>query len=198
MSAPRIVIAALYKYLGEPMKLLWNQGMKLNTVHVSDVVNAAIELAFNPKANHQCYNIVDDSESTQGTISNILADIFNIKVDYWGIAVSKLAKVQFVFSSPMPAPNCSLMNYVLFLFLRQINMSGVVDEINDKHLGPWAELCQTDKTENTPLTPYMDEELLHYNHLNMSNEKLKSTGYNLRVPIMTTEKIEEVSRKLLN
>lgn len=102
MSAPRIVIAALYKYLGEPMKLLWNQGMKLNTVHVSDVVNAAIELAFNPKANHQCYNIVDDSESTQGSISNILADIFNIKVEYWGIAVSKLAKVQFVRSVLRP------------------------------------------------------------------------------------------------
>lgn len=71
-------------------------------------------------------------------------------------------------------------------------MSAVVDEINDKHMGPWAELCEIDKTENTPLTPYMDEELLHYNHLNLSNEKLKNTGYNLRVPIMTAEKIEEV------
>lgn len=97
--APRIVIAALYKYLGEPMKLLWNQEMKLNTVHVVDVVNAAIELAFNPKANHQCYNIVDDTESTQGIISGILADIFNIKVDYWGVAISKLAKVQFSHST---------------------------------------------------------------------------------------------------
>lgn len=152
---------------------------------MNDVVNAAMELAFNPKANHQCYNIVDDSESTQGTISNILADIFNIKVDYWGIAVSKLAKVQFVFCALHPLLTSSLSGW-------QINMSAVVDEINDKHLGPWAELCQTDKTENTPLTPYMDEELLHYNHLNMSNEKLKSSGYNLRVPIMTTEKIEEV------
>lgn len=92
--APRIVVAALYKYMGEPMKLLWNQAMKLNTVHVDDVTNAAIELAMSPKANHQCYNIVDDTESTQGTISNILTDIFDIKVDYWGIAVSKLAKVQ--------------------------------------------------------------------------------------------------------
>lgn len=81
---------------------------------------------------------------------------------------------------------------IFFSFLAQINMSAVVDEINDKHMGPWAELCQTDKTENTPLTPYMDEELLHYNHLNLSNEKLKNTGYNLRVPIMTTDKIEEV------
>lgn len=71
-------------------------------------------------------------------------------------------------------------------------MSAVVDEINDKHLGPWAELCQTDSTEKTPLTPYLDEELLHYKHLNLSNEKLKNIGYNLLVPIMNTEKIEEV------
>lgn len=71
-------------------------------------------------------------------------------------------------------------------------MFAVVDEINDKHMGPWAELCQTDNTENSPLTPYMDEESLHYNHLNLSNEKLKNIGYELKVPIMNTEKIEEV------
>lgn len=71
-------------------------------------------------------------------------------------------------------------------------MSAVVDEINDKHLDPWAELCRADKTENTPLTPYMDEELLHYNHLYLCNEKLKNIGYDLRVPTMTMEKIEEV------
>lgn len=147
------------------MKLLWNHSMKLNTVHVDDVVAATFELATNPLANKECYNIVDDSQSTQGTISNILGDIFNIKVDYWGVVLSNLTK---------------------------LNMSAVVEEINDKHLGPWAELCQTDQTENTPLTPYMDEELLYFKHLNLSNEKLKNIGYTLRVPNVTSEKIEEV------
>lgn len=71
-------------------------------------------------------------------------------------------------------------------------MTSVVEEINDKHMGPWAELCQTDHTENTPLTPYMDEELLYYKHLNLSNEKLKELGYSLRVPCVTRDKIEEV------
>lgn len=76
------------------MKLLWNESMKLNTVHVDDVVAAAFELAIDPRANYQCYNIVDDAQSTQGTISNILADIFHIKVDYWGVVMSSITKVR--------------------------------------------------------------------------------------------------------
>lgn len=75
------------------MKLLWNESMKLNTVHVHDVVAAAFELAINPIANKQCYNIVDDSDTTQGSISKLLSDIFNIKVDYWGIMMSSITKV---------------------------------------------------------------------------------------------------------
>lgn len=93
VAATRIVIAALYKHLGETMKLLWNQSMKLNTVHVDDVAAAAVELAFNAKANHHCFNVVDDSDSTQGSIANVLADIFSIKVDYWGVVLSNITKV---------------------------------------------------------------------------------------------------------
>lgn len=37
---PRIMAAAIYKHLGETMKLLWNADMKVNTVHVSDVCSA--------------------------------------------------------------------------------------------------------------------------------------------------------------
>jgi hypothetical protein len=44
LPAPRIVIAALYKHLNEKMKLLWTPTMKMNTVHVSDVVAAMWKL----------------------------------------------------------------------------------------------------------------------------------------------------------
>lgn len=93
------------------MKLLWNESMKLNTVHVRDAVEAAWELANSPNTIHQIYNVVDDSQSTQGSISNILANIFKIKVDYWGIAMSSITKVRKSF--------CALftMNLInLFLF----------------------------------------------------------------------------------
>lgn len=90
---PRIIIAAIYKYLNEPMKLLWNDSMRLNTVHVIDVVSALWELAQNSKAVGEVFNVVDDSDSTQGSVSDILADIFSITVDYWGIVMSNLTKV---------------------------------------------------------------------------------------------------------
>ncbi|XP_055324737.1 uncharacterized protein LOC129579100 [Sitodiplosis mosellana] len=165
--ATRLVIAALYKYMNETMKLLWNESMKMNTVHVDDVVAAAFELAQNPLANKQCYNIVDDSLSTQGSISKILANIFNIKVDYWGEGLSNLSRLK-------------------------IPTSMIVEEINDKHMQPWGEICRRDNTENTPLTPFMDAELIQHCHLNLSNEKLKSTGYRLKMPIFTQESIEEI------
>lgn len=37
---PRIMVASVYKKLGETMKLLWNQDLYLNTVHVDDVCRA--------------------------------------------------------------------------------------------------------------------------------------------------------------
>lgn len=70
----------------------------------------------------------------------------------------------------------------------KIPTSVIVEEINDKHMTPWAEIC----AENTPLTPFMDIELIQHYHLNLSNEKLKSTGYRLKVPILIQEHIEEV------
>lgn len=37
---PRIIVASIYKHLGETMKLLWNSDLKINTVHVLDVCRA--------------------------------------------------------------------------------------------------------------------------------------------------------------
>lgn len=75
------------------MKLLWNDAMRFATVHVDDVCAAIWQLGSSEKANGEIYNIVDDAESTQGTISNILGDIFSINIDYFGIVMSNLAKV---------------------------------------------------------------------------------------------------------
>lgn len=162
---PRIVIAALYKYLNEPMKLLWNESLKLNTCHISDVCASVWYLSQNQKANGEIFNIVDDSNTTQGSISDILMEIFNINIDYWGTIMSNLTK---------------------------LNMSDAVSEINDKHMGPWAEICQNDNIQNTPLSPYMDEELLYHKHLNLDNTKLKSMGYELLVPKLTSDKLKEI------
>lgn len=167
------------------MVLLWDRAMKMNTVHVNDVVAAAVELAQNNKANHQCVNVVDDSDSTQGSIADLLSDIFHFKTNYLGSALSEMTKVNSITNE--------IMFWVFFKRIHfQLDLSGFIDEINDKHLIPWAELCQMDQIENTPLTPYMHSELLQHKHLYVSNEKLKSFSYHLKVPFMKRELIEEV------
>lgn len=72
----------------------------------------------------------------------------------------------------------------------------MVEEVNDKHLGPWAEACTKDKVFNTPLSPYIDKELLANKHLHLDGSKLMRTGFKYTVPEVTVEKLEEV-RKLI-
>ncbi|XP_052865635.1 uncharacterized protein LOC128271974 [Anopheles cruzii] len=162
---PRIIIAGIYKYLGETMKLLWTGTMKMNLVHVEDVCGSIWKLLQTDGSIRETINVCDDSNATQAMISELLADIFGLKIDYWGVTMSNMTK---------------------------LDMAGAIEEINDRHLGPWAELCQRDGVHNTPLTPYMDQELLHYKHVHLSNEKLKSFGYRLRRPQITREALEEI------
>ncbi|XP_053695037.1 uncharacterized protein LOC128742637 [Sabethes cyaneus] len=167
---PRIIIASIYRYLQEPMKLLWTGSMKLNVVHVEDVCGALWELIQNEQTVRETINICDDSDATQEAISNLLAEIFDIETDYWGILMSSMTKM---------------------------DMAGAVEEINDKHLGPWAEMCQIDGVSNTPLTPYMDHELLLYKHLHLDNSKMKSYGYQLKHPIIQREYLVEIIKDFI-
>lgn len=75
------------------MKLLWGPELRMNTVHVRDVARAIWFVATKPETIGQIYNIVDEGNSTQGSISSIVSEIFNINHDYWGTALSSIAKV---------------------------------------------------------------------------------------------------------
>lgn len=58
---------------------------------------------------------------------------------------------------------------------------------------PWAEACQKNGIDNTPLSPYMGEELLYKKHLYLDGSRLKSLGFQYSVPQVTRELLEEVS-----
>lgn len=75
------------------MKLLWGPELHMNTVHVRDVARAMWHVAIREDTLNQTYNVVDEGDSTQGSISSIISEIFNINHDYWGTAMSTLAKV---------------------------------------------------------------------------------------------------------
>ncbi|KAF7414596.1 hypothetical protein HZH68_003085 [Vespula germanica] len=164
--APRLVVGAVYKHLGEMMKLLWGPDLRMNTVHVRDMARAIWHVANRSDTIGQIYNVVDEGNSTQGSISAIVSELFNINHDYWGTTLSTLAKT---------------------------DMSSVVEEVNDKHMGPWADACNKDGVENSPLSPYIDQELLYNKHLYLKSGKLSlNTGFTYLYPKLTKESLKEV------
>lgn len=75
---------------------MWTPDLKLNTVHITDLCRSIVFLSKRNDTINETYNLVDKGNTTQGTIANIVADIFQINHDYWGSAMSSLAKVSFL------------------------------------------------------------------------------------------------------
>ena len=71
-------------------------------------------------------------------------------------------------------------------------MSGATEESNEKHLAPWAEACSRDGISNTPLSPYLDQELLYNKHLHVDGSKIESTGFNYRQATPTLDLMRKV------
>ena len=56
---------------------------------------------------------------------------------------------------------------------------------------PWGELCKAAGVLNTPLTPYIDAELLAHNHLAADGRAIESTGFTYSVPHLTAVSLKE-------
>lgn len=161
---PRLIIGAVYRELGEKMKLLWTKDLHINTVHVKDVVHGLWHLCSHGTP-REVYNMVDRGDTTQGIVTELIGSLFQIEHGYFGTMMSNLAK---------------------------LNMSGATEESNEKHLKPWSEACQRDGISNTPLSPYMDQELLYNRHLHIDGAKIEGTGFKCEVPEVTVELLREV------
>jgi len=160
---PRIICGAVYKHLGEKMKFLWDEKLKINTVHVRDVAKALWHLSQKGQLG-AIYNLVDKNDTDQGNFNEILQKIFGIETGFQGTIVSNLAKV---------------------------NFKAVTEEVNDKHLKPWSDLCKAAGIQNTPLTPYLDQELLYNNSLSIDGSLIESTGFVYDVPKVDEALIRE-------
>eukprot|EP01114_Cavostelium_apophysatum_P008476 TRINITY_DN209_c0_g1_i1.p1 TRINITY_DN209_c0_g1~~TRINITY_DN209_c0_g1_i1.p1 ORF type:complete len:367 (-),score=128.85 TRINITY_DN209_c0_g1_i1:122-1222(-) len=155
---PRLITGAVYKHLGETMEFLWDKDLKINTVHVEDVCAALWFLSQNGKVG-EVYNLADSNDTDQGSVSKLLESIFKIKTDYLGFLKSKAATA--------------------------VAMKTVAETANEKHLKPWSELCKARGINNTPLTPYLDEELLYNNSFSIDGEKITKAGFTYKHPKMT-------------
>ncbi|KAJ3399720.1 hypothetical protein HDU80_007657 [Chytriomyces hyalinus] len=172
---PRIIMGAVYRQLKEEMKLLWTKDLKINTVHVSDVVRAmwgaTVQVADGglrkePITKPELYNVCDKSESDQGSINEVIKSIFGIETGFQGTIISQFAK---------------------------LNLESITEDVNEKHLEPWAQLCKEGGINSTPLTPYLDKELLRDNALNMDGSLIeKRFGFQYLVPQFSESKVREM------
>lgn len=178
---PRLIIGAVYRQLNEEMTFLWTKDLKLNTVHVSDVVRAIWHVSATveekggrtkPITSPEIYNLADKEDTNQETINVFIRQIFGIKTGFQGALISNFAK---------------------------LNMESVTEDVNDKHLQPWSELCKNSGVTNTPLTPYLDKELLKDNALSVDGTKIeRELGFTYNVPNVTLEKVREVIDDFVN
>lgn len=169
-------MARVYQHLQEEMKWLWTKDLRVNTVHIHDTVRA-LWAAADWRANGQknwdpafgatpIFNIVDKGNTCQGTISQLIGDIFKIQTGFQGTMISTFAR---------------------------LNMDSVVDDVNDDVLGPWADLLEEAKiTRPGPLSPFMEKELLKDTDLCLDGSRFENvTGFTYEKPQINKEMLEE-------
>jgi nucleoside-diphosphate-sugar epimerase len=157
---PRIICAAVYKHLNETMEFLWDKDLKMHTVHVEDVCAALWHLTTHGDQG-EVFNLADSGDTDQGGICKVLETIFGIKTGFMGTIKSKLAT--------------------------SVAMKTVAETANEKHLKPWSDLCKAKNITNTPLTPYLDEELLYNNAYAVDGSKITKTGFSYKHPELKEE-----------
>ncbi|KAF3055895.1 putative nad dependent epimerase dehydratase family protein [Daldinia childiae] len=176
--ATALCMARVYQAMGEDMKFLWTKDLYTNTAHIDDVTRALWSVAawYNAgKANWDeknmgatpTFNVVDKGTTNQGTIAEIIGQVFGIETGFQGQLLSNLAR---------------------------LNMDSVVDDVNDDVLGPWADLlADAGITRPGPLTPFMEKELLKDTDLSMDGSRLEAVvGFQYQKPVITKELVEEV------
>eukprot|EP00696_Hemimastix_kukwesjijk_P006127 gnl/Hemi2/17745_TR5852_c0_g3_i1.p1 gnl/Hemi2/17745_TR5852_c0_g3~~gnl/Hemi2/17745_TR5852_c0_g3_i1.p1 ORF type:complete len:176 (-),score=44.12 gnl/Hemi2/17745_TR5852_c0_g3_i1:247-738(-) len=146
------------------MKFLWSGSLKINTVHVHDVVRALWKLALSGRLG-EIYNLADKQDTDQAHVSRLLKGIYTIKTDFVNTAMCYLA---------------------------QMHMKDTVEAINEKHMEPWHRMCRSAGIVNTPLSPFIDQELLYNNSLALDGTKIeRDTGFVYEVPLVTRERLIE-------
>ncbi|KAJ9157794.1 NAD dependent epimerase/dehydratase [Pleurostoma richardsiae] len=176
--ATALCMARVYQAQKEEMKWLWSKDLRTNTVHIHDVSRALWAIAAwydagkagwneGSMGKTPTFNVVDKGTTTQGTVADLIGQIFDIKTGFQGQVISMFAR---------------------------LNMDSVVDDVNDELLGPWADLlAEAGITRPGPLTPFMEKELLKDTDLSMDGSRLEAVvGFKYERPTITKELVEEV------
>ncbi|KAI1315529.1 hypothetical protein EDD11_000675 [Mortierella claussenii] len=167
---PRLICGRVYQHEKKKMEFLWTKELRINTVHVDDVTRAVWHTAnwyvSNGQTGSVIFNLVDDNDTDQEAVNTHIRAIFGIETGFQGSVISHFAT---------------------------LNMTEVTEEINEVHLAPWSEILKAHNIKTSPLTPYLDQELLCNNALSLDGTKIcTTTGFTYNHPKLTTESLREV------
>jgi len=162
--APRLIIGAVYKHQNEKMKFLYGGELRINTVHVRDVCRALLLIA-EKAAPKSIFNLADKNDTDQEKVNQLLEKLYHIKTGY----TSKLA---------------SMMTGV-------VSLKMVADTVNDKHVQPWVAMCKEENIQYTPISPYLDPELLLDKSLCIDGSAVEKLGFKYEHPHVTEELLRE-------
>jgi len=142
----------------ETLKWLWSSELRTNTLHIEDAARALWMAAEWRAANDRIpsasnervvFNVVDKGATSQGTMANIIKQVFGIETGFQNALVNTFAR---------------------------LNLESVVDEVNDDTLDDWADLQEDAgiKGKGGPLSPFMEKELLRDTDLSMDGSRFES------------------------
>ncbi|PIA14627.1 NAD(P)-binding protein [Coemansia reversa NRRL 1564] len=150
---PLLIAAQLSRESGEPMPVLWDKDLRVNTVHVSDVARAIILVARHCKKYKKklILNLSDPGDTTNAKLAKTVAKLFAVKPSFHNFAFNYIAK--------------------------RLKTEELTEEVNESLLGPWMELLANNNVANSPLSPYLDQEhpycRLEYNPLGVDGSKIE-------------------------
>jgi nucleoside-diphosphate-sugar epimerase len=162
---PRLIVGSIYKESKETLKSLYTKDLKMNTVHVKDVVKAIWFLTEHGESG-SIWNLCDKNDTDQGKVHQWLEEIFGIKTKF-------LSSVEMVGGKAM-------------------GTKFLVSVANDLHLKPFSDACKKYGINETPLTPYLDEELVKENSTSIDGSAIEKLGFVYDYPAPNAKLLKEV------
>jgi len=162
---PRLIIGAIHKELKKKMECLYTKDLRNNTVHADDVAKALHFLTTNGESG-AIFNLADSNDTDQGKINDLLEQIFGIKTAF--------------------------LNTIMMAGASSMGTKFLVGFANDEHLKPFSDACKKYGINDTPLTPYLDEELIKDIPTAVDGTAITKLGFTYNYPKVTAESLRAV------
>jgi len=162
---PRLMTGSVYKETGKTMETLYAKDLRINTVHVRDVVKALWFLTSKGESG-SIWNLADAGDTDQGKVNGILEQIFGIKTGF--------------------------VNQIAMLAAKALKTKHLVEYVNDMHLKPFSDAMKKYGINDTPLTPYLDEELIKDTEVWVDGNAIKKLGFQYDYPEVNATHLSEV------